>query len=346
MFTAFFITTTRLLRRSSRWQFCALFVICGLVIGTLSYAQDATPAERFERLRAANSLDREGLKPWHLKLSFQLNDMNGKPEDSGTAEAFWPGNGKQKTLIESKLIHGDPGSDEGPGNRALAREAFLLQSLLNETIRPVPPLPQLDIQILEQKRNFGKVPLICLAVVAKSHPSAADASGPQYCIEPAMPDVLRAVISPSQGALRNRLGKFQNTNVTLDNAILYNGIVAISGKTESLTVYTPDAADITAAPQYSSVRISGAVIAGQRIKGMNPEYPRIARMDHVSGTVILHAIISKSGQVTNLVSIASPDASLTAASIDAVKRWTYKPYLLNGEPTEVDTTITVNFNLN
>jgi protein TonB len=58
--------------------------------------------------------------------------------------------------------------------------------------------------------------------------------------------------------------------------------------------------------------------------------------------VILHALISKQGTIENLTVVSGPPM-LTGAAVDAVKRWKYKPYLLNGDPTEVDTTITVNF---
>ena len=58
----------------------------------------------------------------------------------------------------------------------------------------------------------------------------------------------------------------------------------------------------------------------------------------------LHAIISKTGSIANLSVISGP-AMLQSSALDAVKQWRYKPYILNGEPTEVDTTVTVNFNL-
>jgi protein TonB len=71
-------------------------------------------------------------------------------------------------------------------------------------------------------------------------------------------------------------------------------------------------------------------------------YPPIAKAAHVQGAVILHAIISKQGTIENLQVVSGPPM-LTGSAMDAVRRWRYKPYLLNGEPTEVDTTITVNF---
>ena len=92
-------------------------------------------------------------------------------------------------------------------------------------------------------------------------------------------------------------------------------------------------------------RISGGVMQGQIINRTQPVYPPIAKAAHVGGTVVLHAIISMAGTFENLTAVSGP-AMLLGAAIDAVRQWRYKPYLLNGDPTEVDTTITVNFNLN
>lgn len=93
------------------------------------------------------------------------------------------------------------------------------------------------------------------------------------------------------------------------------------------------------------VRISGGVIAENKISGPQPVYPAIARSTRLSGTVVLSAQISKAGEIESL-SVVSGPAMLTDAALNAVKQWKYKPYMLDGEPTEVSTTITVNFRLN
>ena len=93
-----------------------------------------------------------------------------------------------------------------------------------------------------------------------------------------------------------------------------------------------------------AVRISSGVMAGQRINGAVPVYPPDAKAAGVQGSVVLHAIISKEGAVDSLKVLSGSD-ELAGAAIDAVRQWTYKPYLLNGEPTAVETTITVNFQL-
>jgi protein TonB len=90
-------------------------------------------------------------------------------------------------------------------------------------------------------------------------------------------------------------------------------------------------------------RVSSGVVAGMKTGGVNPTYPPIARAAHVSGAVVLHAIISKSGAIQDLQVLSGPEMLRNAAT-EAVRTWRYRPYILNGDPTEVETTITVNFN--
>ena len=73
-------------------------------------------------------------------------------------------------------------------------------------------------------------------------------------------------------------------------------------------------------------------------------YPPIAKAARVSGTVVIQATISKTGTVENLRVISGP-AMLQQSALDAVRSWRYRPYLLNNEPVEVETTVNVIFTL-
>jgi len=92
------------------------------------------------------------------------------------------------------------------------------------------------------------------------------------------------------------------------------------------------------------VRVGGNVQAASLVRQVMPLYPSIAKTAHVSGTVMLHAIISKDGSVESLEYISGPQLLMKNA-MDAVRQWRYKPTMLNGEPVEVDTTISVVFTL-
>jgi periplasmic protein TonB len=77
---------------------------------------------------------------------------------------------------------------------------------------------------------------------------------------------------------------------------------------------------------------------------VQPIYPVLARQAGITGVVVLHAIIAKDGSVSQL-EIISGHPLLAQAALDAVRQWRYQPEVLNGDPVEVDTTITVNFQL-
>src|SRR3954467_15453029 len=92
------------------------------------------------------------------------------------------------------------------------------------------------------------------------------------------------------------------------------------------------------------VRISQGVTRGLLIQKVEPPYPSLARAARVQGEVVLSALIDANGQITNL-QLVSGHPMLVPSAIAAVKQWRYKPYLLNGAPVEVETTITVIFSL-
>jgi periplasmic protein TonB len=96
--------------------------------------------------------------------------------------------------------------------------------------------------------------------------------------------------------------------------------------------------------QLQRVRVSQGVVKGLLTRRIDPAYPTVARVARIHGEVVLTAIIDKDGNVENL-QVVSGHPLLAPAAIDAVKQWRYKPYLLNGQPVEVETTITVNFEL-
>jgi len=99
-----------------------------------------------------------------------------------------------------------------------------------------------------------------------------------------------------------------------------------------------------AKPVLQRLNISQGVSRGLLIKKVDPVYPATALHMRIEGAVQLLATVSKTGDITR-VQVLSGDKQLSTAAVDAVKRWKYKPYLLNGEPVDIDTQITINFKL-
>ena len=102
-----------------------------------------------------------------------------------------------------------------------------------------------------------------------------------------------------------------------------------------------------AAPTQSEsvrVHVEQKTTQGLLIQKVQPVYPKKARKHRIQGTVVLKAVIGKDGIMKDLQVVSGPP-ELTKAALDAVKQWRYKPYLLDNEPVEVETTINVNFTL-
>lgn len=92
------------------------------------------------------------------------------------------------------------------------------------------------------------------------------------------------------------------------------------------------------------VRVAQGVMEGLIVHMVNPAYPTEAKVNHIQGDVLLLATIGKDGRIHNLRAVSGHPV-LVEASIGAVQQWRYRPYTLNGEPVEVETTIKVQFHM-
>ncbi len=97
-------------------------------------------------------------------------------------------------------------------------------------------------------------------------------------------------------------------------------------------------------PVLQVLNVSQGVSQGLLVKKPQPVYPASAKQMHIEGAVELMATVSKDGDIS-AVKVLRGDPSLARAAVDAVKQWKYKPYLLNGEPVEIQTQVTINFKL-
>jgi periplasmic protein TonB len=156
-------------------------------------------------------------------------------------------------------------------------------------------------------------------------------------------DILRAVGRGGNPALEEQKMRFLQTMTIA--AACAAGMVAAHGQVGG---DEPGGKPETNAPapanMPSAIKISGGVLQGLRLKRVDPVYPASARANGIQGQVTLHVIVGKDGHIQSISVVSGPD-ELKAAALDAVKQWTYKPYLLNGEPVAVDSIVLINFNL-
>jgi len=103
-----------------------------------------------------------------------------------------------------------------------------------------------------------------------------------------------------------------------------------------------DGVIVVTAKAEGPLRVSAGVLEGMLLDPIRPVYPQMARTAHVEGSVVLDAVISKKGTVENVHALSGP-MILREAAIEAIQSARYQPYLVNAEPTEVETTITIAF---
>jgi TonB family protein len=106
----------------------------------------------------------------------------------------------------------------------------------------------------------------------------------------------------------------------------------------------PAGSDSTPSKAPKQLSVSSDVMAGNLLTKTPPTYPPAAKKARIQGTVVLSAVIGKDGNIESLRVLSGPQ-QLQQSALDAVRQWRYRPYLLNGDPVEIKTTVNIVYNL-
>jgi len=169
-------------------------------------------------------------------------------------------------------------------------------------------------------------------VVIDNTSSATTAPAPPSALQPAMINRTEGRIDPT-GFSNDPLPSGSN--------------ISMAGNSNPLASIGPSTTTgprVVIAAKPGPLNISRGVSAGMLLQPIEPVYPPIARAARQEGTVIIHAVISKDGRIES-ASVVSGPAMLQRSALDAVRNAHYRPYLLNGQPTEVETTFSINFRM-
>jgi TonB family protein len=327
----------------------------------------------------SNGLSQIGNQTWHLRATFKIFDEQGNAKDQGIFEEFYVSPDKFKRGYSgtafSQTLYGTQEGWMQTGDKAWPEP--LLERLRGEFVNPLPiPMQISRSDIAAERREINGAKFACFSLRPKVAPSDGpeplDAAhsvrivNPQsnatYCFD-AGSDVLRISLFDQEQTeiMRNRPVLFQGHSLPGDLELKRAGKVALTAHLESIEAITPideavftppsDAVPIKikmiaekSAPGDGKIAISAGTAVGLLNSNVAPVYPPIAKAARVQGTVSLQALIGKDGQVSELHVISGP-AMLQQAAMDAVKQWVYRPYLLNGKPMEVLTTVNVIFTL-
>jgi TonB family protein len=299
---------------------------------------------------AANGLHGDSVQPWHIHASWQTFDSQKNIVNQGAFEEWSAGprarialsaNGYQQTRYVNGHEIFFTGSDApSPDN---------IFGLLEDAIRlPLPSPAAADLKIAPVRQ--GSLELQCVSADSgRPNPAALPgrlASAYDACFT-GNPPVLRMEAGVEVQAILNSLVRFQDRYLARDirfvepgghqTEIHFDVIQPMNPVVDAL--FNPPAG---ARPLPERVQIPEDILRASRIGGHMPDYPIYARQNAMVGTVVLDVVVRKDGTVGNL-SLVSGAPFLSQASIEAVRTWRYRPYLLNGQPVDVDTQIHITF---
>jgi len=332
---------------STRYRLACSFALAFCFIAHPQTPAAAQTPDQFMRQAADTmSLTAPGMKPWHLRARFKYFAPDGSvqremlmeewwasPEHSKTTYS-WPGFTRTEYRVGDKIFF--VGSD---------KVSVIVTSMV---LHPLPLPSGLDSVTYQAKEiEVGKGKLKCYLETPK-HPgdkSTASAVVASYCFDE--PGQLLRLVEYSFGS-----------RMVLDQIVAINGhyvakqitLANSQGKpSQTITVEQldpqlgVDEAALSPPPDASPLRrrvsVSSRVMQGNRISGDEPRYPLNTS---VRGTVVLQATVNEQGTIEDLKAVSGPPA-LQQAALEAVRGWRYKPYLFDGDPVQVQTTINVVF---
>jgi TonB family protein len=349
-----------------RFHILALFTLTATSILSAQTAPPATaglPKDPAAIMAAAAPLydfNNAAIPPWHLKATYQIYDEHGQPSGNGTYEYWWASpQVNRSSWIRSGAIHTDWHTADGKHAYLASGERlqYFEYKLQNALLSPLPGDSEDDpdkFRLERQEVSVGQgKKLPCVMAIPKMAPHGQLqvvplGLFPTYCFDPQLP-ALR--VSYSFGTLTTEYDQIVRLK---SGRYLPRQVQMFDGKSRILTAHVDDITGIEAddaafkpAPDASqpklvkSVNVSAGVANGMVLRKQQPVYPPDAKAVHIDGTVVLQATIGMDGGVHDLHVVSAPSPSLAASALWAVSHWEYRPYLLNGEPVEVKTTINV-----
>ena len=332
------------MRRFVRFRL-ALFATLFLCFRHPSVAQKpAALLDRLHEAAEATTLDAPGATPFHVKLSVEIFPQYGRAADKGTVEMWWNGPDEDRIVYDLSQYHATIArTATGMLRTGKAAEVpYIVDHMLAQFLHPVPPaMKESDFDLTPTKVAIGKIKMDCIFTVP-SHAKPINSIGSTFCFDDQTQ--LRVVQeNPDQYNLRQQIGTLGKLQVpaALDYTYLHKGVATarIDALSRQKMPYKEALETANLVPVPEPVRLPSHSLDKSLLHQQQPIYPAEAKSHRTTGTVLLHVIVGVNGKVRSLSLIGSPDDSLTGSAIDAVSRWVYSPYLVNGVPTEVDTTV-------
>jgi len=359
---------THVLRYRNLMRFPLLALISSILV-CAAFGQNTTntaaktpkdPRELLAAARPAYDFDDASLKPWHLKGKYQLFDENGKPGQEGKYEYWWTAPGVYRSTwsrpggmrTEWHTADGKTMS-VASGRRILAMEREL-RSFLVSAVPDVSKIPSNEADIEKDELKLGNLTLPCAEVKTRKQKEGSqlpipDIGAGEYCFDSPgiylrvrrittreyveFDHLMRAQEHVIAGEITRSFERRTMFKFTLE------GITHIDRADPAMTPTTD------AALSADDVGQTTMAVTKRLLNTVPPIYPLRAKIDRVTGTVLMDVLIGRDGRVGDVVVVASSSPLLSPAARDAVAQWKYSPYVVDGQPLEVVARVRIIFSM-
>ncbi len=315
---------------------------------------------RLKTLNDLTALEAEGLKPWYLKMDVQLYNppspdaLPGAPStpgEVGTVEEWWA------SPTQYRIVYTTPSYRAVEGQNASGRYRSAdfkpvpaqLEAARREVVHPMPTEAEAVDQMLElRKQDFGGGSFECLilgrAVLHVPYPPVG--TFPSFCTKAGTNDLVATIDNGREFLVRPGAAVFQKRNTATIVAAKAGGVDVMRAKVERLGEIVPTDANFAAPSDAEKiaggepVAVPASVMRGELEHKVSPVTE--SSRQRPQGTFTARVLIGTDGHVVQCHTV-SGTADIIGPSTTAIYGYVYKPYLVNGKPNEVLTTVSIEY---
>jgi len=329
-------------------------LLCSFIAAVQCFAQSPDSIKDlkvlYETVARSYDFTSPTLEPWQLTATYQVFDSAGNFAGSGTYHFWWlSANVHRSTWTRGSAVESVWQTADGrklqvsSGGPIHLFEIDFIRELLSPLPDPKNPLFG-DTYFERQTRTFGGVKAPCINIVGRRTPHhttpfpyAPPVAQIEYtfCFDPKLPVVVFGSTMMGTDYAYSDFVRTQDRYLPRSFVESINGRKLISVSVGSITALDPQ--DPALSPPADAKPDTDALVSAapndaysHRISGSSIDYPKGSQ-----GTVLLEVVITKDGDVRDAVPISSPDPALSAAAIESLSRWKFKPWLVDGHAVEV-----------
>jgi hypothetical protein len=316
-----------------------------------------------QKSAAASSLNTAGLKPWHMKISAQLFDWKGNSTGTGTIEEWWMSPGNEKRVFSFPDYQGTEiiTSDGVWRSSGLASEPMLISIIISQIVNPTMAQEKMTGgKPTTRSLQLGSVNLPCI-MVARPNSRVGDMPVgfyPSWCMEPGKDAIRSFVDDGGLAVVRNDMSSFQGRDIPMSLSIGLNSVVLATAKVDDVSLDGMPSAPYAPSSDLAKAELKFAELKGKKFENLaahreEPDFSEIRQKPNslvrgangmLQGDVEVRLWVGEDGQIRDLLLMSFPDNTAAQVTLDAVRRWTFHPYTVDGHA--VPFTGTLDFEIN